>query len=136
MDRHGLFRTRIHPRFCETDAMGHIGNTAVSAWLLEGREPVLRLFVPDLDFRKGSLVVVRTEIDFMGELLFGSDVEVTTSLEKIGDASLVVLQEIRQDESLCCKARTVMVNFDPATRASRPIPASVREQLEEHRVAA
>lgn len=131
-----MFRTRIHPRFCDTDALGHIGNTVVPVWLLEGRESLLKLFVPDLDFRKASLVVVRTEIDFMGELHFGSDVEVTTALEKIGNTSLVVLQEIHQDNSPRCKARTVMVNFNAQTRASQPIPEAIRKQLEEHVVAA
>ena len=135
MDRHGLFRTRIHPRFCDTDALGHIGNTVVPVWLLEGRESLLKLFVPDLDFRKSSLVVVRTEIDFLGELRFGADVEVTTALEKIGNSSLVVLQEVHQDGEVRCRARTTMVNFDAQARKSQPITDAVRRQLEEHRVA-
>lgn len=131
-----MFRTRIHPRFCDTDALGHIGNTVVPVWYLEGREPLQRLFAPDLDFRKGSLVVVRTEIDFLGELRFGSDVEVTTALEKVGNSSLVVLQEVVQDGEVRSKGRTVMVNFDPSTRGSRPIPDDVRLRLEEHVVKA
>lgn len=136
MDRHGLFRTRIHPRFCDTDALGHIGNTVVPVWLLEGRESLLKLFVPDNDFRKASLVVVRTEIDFLGELRFGADVEVTTALERIGNSSLVVLQEVHQDGAARCKARTTMVYFDAQARKSQPIPDAVRSQLEEHVVAA
>lgn len=131
-----MFRTRIHPRFCDTDALGHIGNTVVPVWLLEGREALLRLFVPDLDFRKASLVVVRTEIDFIGELRFGADVEVTTALEKIGNTSLVVLQEIIQDDATRCRARTVMVNFDTQARVSQPIPDTLRKLLDEHLVAA
>ena len=131
-----MFRTRIHPRFCDTDALGHIGNTVVPVWLLEGREALLRLFVPDLDFRQASLVVVRTEIDFLGELHFGTDVEVTTALEKIGNTSLVVLQEVLQQDAVRCRARTVMVNFNARTRASQPIPDAVRGVLEEHLVAA
>jgi acyl-CoA thioester hydrolase len=131
-----LFRTRIHPRFCDTDALGHIGNTVVPVWLLEGREALLKLFVPDLDFRKASLVVVRSEIDFLGELHFGADVEVTTALEKIGNSSLVVLQDVIQNDAVRCRARTVMVNFDAQARVSQPIPDAVRKQLEEHLAAA
>ena len=131
-----MFRTRIHPRFCDTDALGHIGNTVIPVWLLEGRESLLRLFAPDLDFRQAGLVVVRTEIDFLAEIRFGSDVEVTTALEKIGNSSLVVLQEVHQDEAPRCRARTVMVNFDTQARRSRPIAPGVRAQLEEHLVAA
>lgn len=131
-----MFRTRIHPRFCDTDALGHIGNTVVPVWLLEGRESLLRLFSPALDFRQGGLVVVRTEIDFLAEIRFGADVEVTTALEKIGNSSLVVCQEVHQDDEARCRARTVMVNFDTQTRRARAIPEPVRRQLEEHLVAA
>ncbi len=130
-----MFTTRIHPRFCDTDALGHISNTVVPVWLLEGREPLLKLFVPDLDFHTASLVVVRTEIDFLGELRFGADVEVSVAVEKIGTSSLVVLQEIRQHNETRCRARTTLVNFDTQTRRSRPIPDTIRELLEEHRVA-
>lgn len=127
-----MFRTRIHPRFCDTDALGHISNTVIPVWLLEGRESLLRLFVPDLDFRKASLVVVRTEIDFPAELRFGTDVEVTTALAKIGNSSLVVVQEIFQGEACACRARTVMVNFDAVNRRAQPIPDALRPQLEAH----
>lgn len=127
-----MFRTRIHPRFCDTDALGHIGNTVVPVWLLEGRESLLKLFVPDNDFRKASLVVVRTEIDFTGELRFGADVEVTTALEKIGNSSMIVLQEVIQDDEVRSKARTTMVYFDAVSRKSQPIPDALRAQLQEH----
>lgn len=127
-----MFRTRIHPRFCDTDALGHIGNTVVPVWLLEGRESLLKLFVPDNDFRKASLVVVRTEIDFTGELRFGADVEVTTALEKIGNSSMIVLQNVIQDGEVRSKARTTMVYFDAVARKSQPIPDALRAQLQEH----
>lgn len=127
-----MFRTRIHPRFCDTDALGHVSNTVVPVWLLEGRESLLRLFVPDLDFRKASLVVVRTEIDFPAEIRFGTDVEVTTALEKIGNSSLVVLQEIFQGDVCAVRARTVMVNFDAVNRRAQPVPDALRPQLEAH----
>lgn len=116
--------------------MGHIGNTVISVWLLEGREALLRMFVPDLDFRRASLVVVRTEIDFLAELKFGTDVDLTLALEKIGNSSLVVLQEIHQGETLACKARTTMVYFDAQARRAQPIPDALRPELEKHRVVA
>lgn len=131
-----MFRTHIHPRFCDTDALGHIGNTVVPVWLLEAREGLLKLFAPDLDFRKASLVVVRSEIDFLAELHFGTDVTVTTALEKIGNTSLVVLQDVLQDDVVRCRARTVMVNFNAQSRSAQPISDTLREKLEEHRVPA
>src|SRR5690606_36585094 len=91
-----MFVTHIHPRSCDTDAMGHIGNTVIPVWLLEGREQLLALFAPDMDFSERGLVLVRTEIDFLGELRYGADVEVFTSLAALGNSSLTVQQEIHQ----------------------------------------
>lgn len=129
---HALFRTHIHPRFCDTDALGHIGNTVVPVWLLEGRESLLKLLVPDLDFRESSMVVVRTEIDFIGELQFGFDVEITTAVEKIGNSSITVTQDVHQQHEVRCRSRTVLVNFNTRTRKSLPITANVRTALQAH----
>ena len=77
-----MFSTNIHPRFSDTDALGHINNTVIPVWFLEAREPVLRLFSPTLDMQSAALVVVRIEIDYLAETRFGSDVEVRTRVAK------------------------------------------------------
>jgi acyl-CoA thioester hydrolase len=129
-----MFVTHIHPRFCDTDAMGHIGNTVIPVWLLEGREQLLALFAPDMDFSERGLVLVRTEIDFLGELRFGADVEVFTSLAALGNSSLTVQQEIHQHGVRRVQARSVMVHFDARSRRALPIPDTLRPELEKHLV--
>lgn len=104
----------------------------VPVWLLEGRESLLKLLVPDLDFRESSMVVVRTEIDFIGELQFGFDVEITTAVEKIGNSSITVTQDVHQQHEVRCRSRTVLVNFNTRTRKSLPITANVRTALQAH----
>ena len=127
-----MFTTRIHPRFSDTDALGHINNTVIPVWFLEAREPVLRLFSPSLDVGKAALAVVRIEVDYVAETRFGSDVEVTTTVARLGNSSVQLAQEVWQEGKPCARGLATLVNFDPETRRSTPIPDSVRAALAEH----
>jgi len=60
-----MFSTAISPRVYETDAFGHINNTSVPGWFEKGREPLFRIFTPDLDIRKMPLILARMEVDFL-----------------------------------------------------------------------
>ena len=127
-----MFSTRIHPRFSDTDALGHINNTVIPVWFLEAREPVLRLFSPTLDMQIAALAVVRIEVDYLAETRFGSDVEVRTRVARLGNSSLQLAQEVWQDGNLTARGLATLVNFDPQARRSAPIPEAVRQTLSGH----
>ncbi|MFN3714744.1 MAG: acyl-CoA thioesterase [Alcanivoracaceae bacterium] len=127
-----MFSTVIHPRFSDTDALGHINNTVIPVWFLEAREPVLRLFSPALDMREAALAVVRIEVDYLAETRFGSDVEVRTRVVRIGNSSLQLAQELWQDNALTARGLATLVNFDPQQRRSSAIPDQIRIILKEH----
>lgn len=44
-----MFKEIIKPRFNETDALSHINNTVLTAWFEGARDPIFKLFTPDLD---------------------------------------------------------------------------------------
>lgn len=127
-----MFTTQIHPRFSDTDALGHINNTVIPVWLLEAREPVLRLFSPSLDMTEAALAVVRIEVDYVAEIRFGSDVEVRTEVAKLGNSSLQLAQEVWQGGKLSARGLATLVNFDPQQRCAMRIPDAVRTQLQQH----
>jgi acyl-CoA thioester hydrolase len=127
-----MFSISIHPRFCDTDAMGHINNTVLPVWFLEGREAILRIFSPNLRTEDVSLVLAKIEIEYLGEMFFGRQVEIRTFLLRIGTASILVGQEAWQDGQLRSTATATMVNFDKHTRKSHPISAEVRKRLTSH----
>lgn len=127
-----MFSIDINPRFCDTDAMGHINNTVLPVWFLEGRESILKIFNPKLTTEGVSLVLVKLEIEYLGELFFGKPVEIRTFVLRIGSSSVLVGQEAWQDAALRATATATMVNFDKNTRKSLPIPADVRERLSQH----
>lgn len=127
-----MFSIDINPRFCDTDAMGHINNTVLPIWFLEGRESILKIFNPKLTTEGVSLVLVKLEIEYLGELFFGKSVEIRTFVLRIGTSSVLVGQEAWQDSSLRATATATMVNFDKTTRKSLPIPSDIRERLSQH----
>ncbi len=127
-----MFSLEINPRFCDTDAMGHINNTVVPVWFLEGRESILRIFNPNLSTEEVSLVLAKIEIEYLEETFFGKPVEIRTYVLRIGISSILVGQEAWQEGTLTATGTATMVNFDKHTRKSVPIPADVKKRLEPH----
>ncbi|MCK5790248.1 MAG: acyl-CoA thioesterase [Ketobacter sp.] len=127
-----MFSLLINPRFCDTDAMGHINNTVVPVWFLEGRESILRIFNPNLSTEEVSLVLAKIEIEYLEETFFGKPVEIRTYVLRIGTSSVLVGQEAWQEGELKATGTATMVNFDKHTRKSVPIPADVKKRLAGH----
>ena len=127
-----MFRTIIHPRVSETDAVGHINNTTVPVWFEAGRNEIFKMFMPNLSFENWKLVVVHFSVDFVSQMYYGKEAEVLTWVQKIGNSSFVLYQELHQDHKLCAKGTVTYVNYNKTTKKAEPIPWSVREQLEAH----
>ncbi len=127
-----MFSLMINPRFCDTDAMGHINNTVLPVWFLEGRESILRIFNPNLSTEEVSLVLAKIEIEYLEETFFGKQVEIRTYVLRIGTSSVLVGQEAWQEGMLKATGTATMVNFDKHTRKSVPIPADVKKRLADH----
>lgn len=127
-----MFTKTITPRFSETDALGHINNTVFSVWFEEGREPVFRIFNPDLSLGRWNLILARVEVDFVAQTHYGKPVEVRTWIERIGGASFVVAQEAWQAGACVARGKAVQVFFNYDTQKSEPLPVAYRTALEAH----
>ncbi len=119
----------LTPRYSETDALGHINNTALPVWFEEARTPIFRVFVPDLSFRSWNLILKRFEVDFRRERFHGSDVEIRTWVSHLGTSSLTVSQEAWQNGELAVTSEAVLIHFDFQARRPAPIPEAIRDQL-------
>jgi acyl-CoA thioester hydrolase len=125
-----MFKKIITPRISETNITRHIGQNAIPVWLEEGYAEIFRLFNENL--AEPSFISVNLTMDFLHEIFFGKDVEMHTSVKKIGTSSFVLHQEIYQDRNLCVRASTTLVHFDYSTHKPDPIPKAVRDILKEH----
>ncbi|RXT07278.1 thioesterase family protein [Ammoniphilus sp. CFH 90114] len=128
-----MYITNIQPRLSETNGTGHISNTVVPVWLEAGITEINTLFIPDVDFAKWNLILAHSSIDYVGQLYYGKPAEVQTTIQKIGNSSFTIYQEIYQDHQLCVKAITVYVHFNYETQKPEAIPDSIRSELEKHK---
>jgi acyl-CoA thioester hydrolase len=129
-----VFTTTVSPRFGDIDGLGHINNTVLAAWFELGRNPLFRIFEPNLNLshETWSLIMAHTDYDFVGQLFFQFDVEIRTSVSKIGTKSFSVYQEAWQDGRLCTKGNAVIVHYDFKANQTTPIPEDKKRLLEQH----
>ncbi len=129
-----MFIETVTPRFGDADGLRHINNIALVEWFEVGRNPIFRMFTPDLDlsYENWKLILVRTEFDYLGQMYYGRDVEIRNYITHIGNSSFTIGHEAWQDGELKAKGKAVLVHFDFIDQKSIPIPDSIRAQLEEH----
>ena len=129
-----MFIETVTPRFGDSDGLRHINNIALVEWFEVGRNPIFRMFTPDLDlsYEKWKLILVRTEFDYIGQMFYGRDVEIRNYITHIGNSSFTIGHEAWQDGELKAKGRAILVHFDFINQKSMPIPDTIRAQLKEH----
>lgn len=129
-----MFIINVTPRFGDADGLRHINNIALVEWFEVGRNPIFRIFTPDLDlsYDKWKLILVRTEFDYIGQMYYGKDVEIRSYITKIGNTSFTIGHEAWQDNELKARGKAVLVNYDFQEERSKPIPDFIRKALEKH----
>ncbi len=128
-----MFLLNIEPRFSDTDALGHISNTAFPVWFEAARAPIFKIFHPSQDLPSWPLILARVELDLLAQTYLGKTVEVRSYIAKLGTSSCHVEQEAWQDGKLVAKGLSIMVYFDYSNERSMPIPDAMRAQLNEHK---
>jgi len=129
-----MFIETVTPRFGDADGLRHINNVALVEWFEVGRNPIFRMFTPDLDlsYENWKLILVRTEFDYIGQMLYGEDVEIRSFITHIGNSSFTIGHEAWQDGELKAKGKAVLVYFDFINQKSMSIPDSIKAQLKGH----
>lgn len=127
-----MFTATFSPRFYETDAFGHVNNTVVTGWFETAREPIFRIFTPDMDIQAMKLILARVEVDYLAQIYYGSEVRVQTGIEKIGSSSFVVWHEAYQHDKPVARGKAVQVHFDHTTQRSSPLTEALRQALQQH----
>ena len=118
-------RMQIQVRFNDTDALGHVNNSAYAHYAELGRLYCLR----SLEVEVGKLILARLELDFRRQVRFGDDVSVETGVDRIGNSSIHMGQKIFVGEEIAAEAISVVVHFDYEAGKPIRIPDRLREKL-------
>ena len=129
-----MFTEKLMPRFSETDALGHINNTALPIWFEAARTPIFRFFTPDLDCNQWKLIVAKIEVEFKGELFYGQQITIESSISHIGNSSFVIKQAAFQHDELCAVGHATIVRYDFDAKKAQTLNHQERELLSEHRL--
>ena len=123
-----LLTTSLTPRFYETDALGHIGNTAITGWFEVARSRMLDVIWKG-EARPANVVVASMTIDYLRETFYGSEVYLDITAVTAGNTSLTVECEMRQNDQVTVKASAVLVQIDLASKTKVRVPDSVRAAI-------
>lgn len=131
-----MFITIVSPRFGDVDGLGHINNTVLAVWFELGRNPIFRIFEPNLNLshEHWPLIMAHTDYDFVDELFFQYDVEIRTTISRIGAKSFTIHHEAWQESRLCVRGDAVVVHYDFIKKQSTPLPEDKKKLLAEHLV--
>ena len=121
--------TNIVPRVSETDGVGHINNVFVPIWFEAGRREIFRIFSPNLDFVNWRLALVKVTVEYIDQLYLAENVEIRTGIEKIGNSSFTIKEEIYQTNRLCAKGEAIYVNYNFKEKKSETISSEIRDKL-------
>lgn len=127
-----MFSEKLMPRFSDTDALGHINNTLLPVWFEGARDPVFRLFMPDLDTKNWQLILAKFDVEFHAQLYYGEDIEIRTYIGRIGSSSFTVYQEAWQKNTKCASGTAVMVHFCFENQSSLKITENIKAQMTSH----
>jgi len=127
-----MFKDELFPRFKDTDALGHINHASLVTWFESARVPIFKLFIPDLDPKKWSLILVKIEVEYLKQVPFGAKFNIETEVERIGTSSFVLDQKIKDHDDVLCQSKCTMVHFDYKDKKSCPIPDPIRKELKKH----
>jgi acyl-CoA thioester hydrolase len=122
---------RVEIRWSDVDAYQHVNNAVYATYLEECRDEWVDAALGEAG-DPWDLVLARVAIDFRRELrLDDAEVVVSCALQRIGNSSLTLREEIRtRDGELAAEAETVLVMRDRDLRRSRPLTEAERAAFE------
>jgi acyl-CoA thioester hydrolase len=130
---HPAVHTTVLPvRWSDQDLNRHVNNARVVTLIEEARLSAVASWlgedgVPD---PARPRVVVSLALDYLRSIDHGPELTARVWVCRLGRSSYTVAYELVQHGQVAVRARTVLVQTDPATGRSTPLPASVRAALE------
>ncbi len=129
-----MHTTSIQLRFNDIDMMGHVNNAIIFEFLdLAKTEYFFATGIPvrpeEGDF---TVLTVHHDIDFIRQICWGDRVEVHTHTSHLGNKSIEVTLQVMANGMPACQCKTVLSGYLRSTRASAPIPETIKAQVRQY----
>lgn len=116
--------TDVQLRFSDIDMLGHLNNTRYLELMdLAKSDYFTRIAADAIKWQRPPVMIANINCDFLSQTTFHEPVQVLTQVDRIGDKSLVLVQQLvnRDTQEVKCRCAVTMVYFDPVAR----VPATV-----------
>lgn len=127
------FKTRIHLRFSDLDAFGHVNNAVYLSYLEVARTHYWDEII-EWDWKKTGIILARTEVDYLVPIVLTDTIYCYLRTSRMGNSSFdieyVLIKETDGREIICTRGKTVQVAFDYKTNKPVPIPREMKKRME------
>jgi acyl-CoA thioester hydrolase len=118
-------RIPVQLRWRDLDMLGHLNQSVYHELLEEGRAALIWELLRRVgtDGAKGAYVLAHVDLDYHTEVRKDhGEVEIVVRVMQVGTSSFRLRHEVRlPDGTIVASGDTVMVAWDPRTRAKRPL---------------
>lgn len=121
-------------RYRDLDRQGHVNNAVFSTFFETGRieifrDPQMMQYAPEMEF-----VIASTKIDFIEEITWPGEVQIGTSILKVGQSSIQILQSLFQNGKQKASAESVIVQISKTTRKSVPLSDDYKNAIKKYNI--
>ncbi|MGI9226031.1 MAG: acyl-CoA thioesterase [Candidatus Nanopelagicaceae bacterium] len=128
-------KSKVHVRWDDLDAFGHINNAKYLTYAQEARSDFTWFSRQKADKTPllADMVVARAEVDYIEPIYEGGmDVECQIWITRIGNASFEMEYEIVHQGVIRARVKTTQVAVSIETKRSRPLSDEERDFLSEY----
>ena len=116
--------TPIQMRFADVDMLGHVNNVNQQHYFDVGKSDfVAQVLDPAPNWKQEGLITVSTYNHYLAQIRYGEPIAVLTRIEKVGNKSFTLFQQIvnTATQEVKTQSRSVLVAFDFVAQGSIPL---------------
>ena len=116
--------TPIQMRFADVDMLGHVNNVNQQHYFDVGKSDFFaQVLDPAPNWKQDGLITVSTYNDYLAQIRYGEPIAVLTRIEKVGNKSFTLFQQIvnTATQEVKTQSRSVLVAFDFVAQVSIPL---------------
>ena len=124
--------TPIQMRFADVDMLGHVNNVNQQHYFDVGKSDFFaQVLDPAPNWKQEGLITVSTYNDYLAQIRYGEPIAVLTRIEKVGNKSFTLFQQIvnTATQEVKTQSRSVLVAFVFVAPVSIPLLVPGRKSL-------
>jgi len=121
---------KIQVRFSDLDVLGHVNNNIYLSYFEMARVHYFReLLGENWDWSRQGFVLAKNEIDYIHSVLLIHEPTIHVYTEHIGTKSFTLEYELRVNDKLFAKGKSVQVCLDATKHETIEIPEKMKKAL-------